>query len=286
MTDLPTAPLGGRYRLDSLLGEGTFAVVYRGTDLMDDSVRAVKVLKAVMGKTQRARFMNEARVMQAISHPNVLQVHDVQTGDEPFIVMDLATGGNLTQRVRDRGPLSPEAALWSTIQLLSGLATVHAAGIIHRDIKPDNILYDAKHRLLLTDFGIVRWVASVDMHLTRIGATMGTYGYAAPEQWNDATSVTPSSDLYAVASVLYFMLTGKTPPDLSRLAFDDPAWSTVPPIFLPVLFQATRKDPAARPSTPGSFVRILLGAVQILHGSVPRLPEVYDPDRYPEAKRA
>ena len=77
------------------------------------------------------------------------------------------------------------------------------------------------------------------------------------------------------------MLVGKAPPDLSRLTFEDPAWNAVPPIFLPILFQATRNDPAARPSTPASFVRILLGVYQILHGGALRLPEVYDPERYP-----
>src|SRR5690606_28193852 len=147
---------GGRFVLTGTLGTGASASVFRATDTLLGVERAIKVLHPQGGgaTSGRARLMGEARAMALIDHPHVLKIFDVGTdGDRAFVVMEIATGGNLATMVERDGPVAETVALKYGLQLLSGLAAAHAQGIVHRDVKPHNVLLDDRGVARLADFG-------------------------------------------------------------------------------------------------------------------------------------
>ena len=168
--------------------------------------------------TGRARFLTEARALQALKHPNVIHIVEVgDLGHTQYFVMEFAGGGTLESLAERLGGLRLRAALTTTAALLKGLEAVHAAGMVHRDVKPSNVLLTDDGRTKLVDFGLVRtWASDV----TQVGANLGTLLYSSPEQRYDARSVTPPSDLYSVAATLCMLLTGHRPPNLSMQALD------------------------------------------------------------------
>ncbi|RME21762.1 MAG: serine/threonine protein kinase, partial [Deltaproteobacteria bacterium] len=237
----------GRYRLRAVLGEGGMAIVYRAWDRRLEVDRAIKMLLPEMAARPRirARFEAEARTMARLSHPHIVPVHDVDVdGDRVYIVMELLTGGTLWDRVERWGPMPPQAAVDAVLPALSALAHAHAAGVVHRDVKPQNVLLSAQGVVRLTDFGIAR-IEDADTR-TRTAAVMGTWTYMPPEQRQSARDVDPRSDLYAVGAMLWALTHGREPPDLFAADLDPGLLADLPPPLAEVIRVATRYRPDDR----------------------------------------
>jgi hypothetical protein len=207
-------PLGSQYVLHDLLGRGAMGQVFRGSVRESGRPVAVKVLKPelVSDADVVARFFRERMILTSVDHPNVAKVLDlVVEGDMLGIVMELVDGQDLRHYLRARGTLAPAEAVGLACQLLRSLAAIHAAGIIHRDVKPENVLLSlapGAAALKLTDFG-VSWL-SYGSSLTKMSSLIGTPEYMAPEL-ADHDRATPAADLYSAGIVLYEMLAGRTP---------------------------------------------------------------------------
>lgn len=235
--------IGARYRLVEQIGVGGSARVFRVDDLLTGETRALKLMHRVH-ESQRRRLHREARVMRELDHPNVLRVHDVGEHEGlDYIVMDLASGGSLATRL-DQGPVAPPDALSWTLELLSALAAAHDVGIVHRDVKPCNVLLDDQERVLLADFGVAL-VSDATRH-TREGGALGSLNFMAPEQRLDARAVDGRADLYAVGATLYALLTGRNPADLFAAGPGSARLSGLSPLIASTILRATRYAPADR----------------------------------------
>jgi len=204
--------LAGRYEIDSVLGEGGMAKVFRGTDNVLGRTVAVKVLAPRFAKDNQfvARFRREAQAAAALNHPNVVSIYD--TGSENgihWIVMEYVDGRTLKDVIREEGPLLPERAVEIGQSICLALATAHDKGLVHRDIKPGNIMLTPPGETKVMDFGIARAIAGADT-LTQTAAVLGTAAYLSPEQ-AQGKPVDARSDIYAVGCVLFEMLTAHPP---------------------------------------------------------------------------
>ncbi|MFF9132463.1 protein kinase [Streptomyces sp. NPDC014806] len=198
--------LAGRYRLDGLIGSGGAADVHRGLDLRLERPVAVKVFRTGADADMEERFPNEALILARLQHPGLVTVYDAGRHDgRPFLVMELIDGPTLKRRIAE-GPLTPGATAALGARLARALAHAHEAGIVHRDVKPSNIILDASGRPRLTDFGISR-LLDATTH-TAPGALVGTAAYLAPEQVL-GRSVGPAADVYALGLVLLECLTAR-----------------------------------------------------------------------------
>ncbi|MBC8172004.1 MAG: protein kinase, partial [Anaerolineae bacterium] len=203
----------GQYELRELLGQGGMGAVYRAHQPTLNREVAIKLLK-VQPAGYLERFTREAQTAATLEHPHIVAVHDFghqMLPDESevyYIVMRLLTGGSLADRLQDGGRLTLAETLVLLTQLASALDYAHERGVIHRDIKPGNVMFDAQGSAYLVDFGIAR-LTNVDT-LTETGTAIGTPGFMAPEQWRGET-VTPAADQYALGVLVYRMLTGNMP---------------------------------------------------------------------------
>src|SRR6266566_3199621 len=208
--------LGDRYLLQNRIGSGGMATIYRARDLHMDRDVAVKVLREVYSTDPKfvTRFQREAKAASALQHPNIVQVYDYgQTGGNYFIVMELVEGTDLRRYLRSRGVLDIERAVIIAHDVALGLGAAHRRGIVHRDVKPQNILVGRDGSIKLTDFGIVSVYNDMNAErLTTSGMTLGTVQYFAPEQ-AQGEIVSPAADVYALGIVMYEMLTGRPPFD-------------------------------------------------------------------------
>ena len=219
-----------RYDVLEPLGSGGIATVYKGRDRATGVLRAIKVLdKNLSHRTEvLKRFENEAATMDRLSHPNIVPLHAVSLeGEQPFIVMDFIDGESLLDRVQGRG-LSAKAAAELMLPVLDALQTAHDNGIVHRDIKPHNILISRANHVFVTDFGIARCTDEADTSLTRTGMVMGTWAFMAPEQRADAKGVDHLADIYSVGATLFAAVTGETPKDLFAAELDPSLYKGVP----------------------------------------------------------
>jgi hypothetical protein len=202
----------GRYEIEHVIGSGGMGVVLRGFDTELNRPVAIKVMAPHLAHcgAARQRFAREARSAAAIVHEHVVAIHDVKTDDKaPYLVMQFIPGESLQHRVDRDGPLAPNEILRIGMQAAAGLAAAHEQGVIHRDVKPGNILLEnGVERALLTDFGLAR--AADDATLTRSGILAGTPHYMSPEQACGG-DVDARSDLFSLGAVLYFMATGHPP---------------------------------------------------------------------------
>jgi len=202
----------GRYEIERMIGSGGMGVVFKAIDSELNRPVAIKVLAPHLARNGSAkqRFGRESRAAAAVVHEHVVAIHNVESdGDTPFIVMQYVSGESLQARVARLGPLGTQQILRIGIQAASGLAAAHEQGIVHRDVKPANILLeDGVERVLLTDFGLARTVD--DASLTHTGVVAGTPHYMSPEQAN-GDRVDYRSDLFSLGSVLYFVATGHPP---------------------------------------------------------------------------
>lgn len=205
------------HRLESRVGGGGFADVYLGRHEFLARTSAVKLLRRSLAasETTRRRFQREAEVLAALGHPNVVRLIDygVLASGRPFLVTELVEGRTLRNRLDSGEPITPEMALEWSKQLARGLAALHALGVVHRDLKPTNVMVSAsKNELKILDLGIARWLEPGDRtRLTEAGRLLGTPKYSAPEQLLDPANAGPPADLYALGSILYEMLTGHAP---------------------------------------------------------------------------
>lgn len=202
----------GRYELEQLVGRGGMGLVFRAFDTDLQRVVAVKTLAVhlIPIGNARERFIREARACASLVHPHIVPVHDVITeGAVPAMVMQYIAGPTLERWLNDKGPMRWQEALRVSIQLTDALALAHENGLVHRDVKPGNVLLEAEGaRALLTDFGLVRTLD--DASLTHSGMLAGTPDYMSPEQAS-GKSVDARSDLFSLGSLLYAMLTGHPP---------------------------------------------------------------------------
>lgn len=253
----------GRYDIERLIGSGGMGIVLKGFDAELNRPVAIKVLAPHLARVgaARQRFAREARAAAAVVHEHVVAIHSVESGadsksESPFLVMQYVPGESLQARVSREGPLSVAEILRIGLQSASGLAAAHAQGLVHRDVKPANILLENDvERAFLTDFGLAR--ASDDASLTYTGMVAGTPHYMSPEQ-ADGQPVDHRSDLFSLGSVLYFMATGHPPfradrpmAVLKRTCHDPhrPAWhvnAEIPSVLSSIIDRLLEKKPSAR----------------------------------------
>jgi serine/threonine-protein kinase len=257
---VPGSVLEHRYRLDGLIASGGVGEVWRGTDLALQRVVAVKLLRPEYAQDEDclARFRVEGHHAALLSHPNIAQVYDCCEMAPPapgFLVMELVDGQPLA-RFLDEGPMEPADAMGIVAQAAEGLQAAHAAGVLHRDIKPGNLLVSRDGHVKITDFGLAQVAGSA--RLTRTGMLVGTPAYLAPERVAGGLA-TPAADLYALGVVAYECLTGQIPFDGDPLAVAlahmqqamPPLPRSVPVGVAALVADLTAKDPSARPPSAG-----------------------------------
>jgi eukaryotic-like serine/threonine-protein kinase len=274
--------LGGRYRLLHRIATGGMGTVWEAEDTLLHRRVAVKLLSEALSAdpTFVERFRREARAAAGLSHPNVAGVFDYgdgarQDGDEedgapfigvPFIVMELISGQTLAERLARNGPLDPAEAARIAADVARALQAAHDAAIVHRDVKPGNVMITARGDVKVMDFGIA--AAASEVPLTATGVALGTAAYLSPEQASGGP-VTPASDVYSLGCVLYELLTGRPPFDargpvamaaaharqeptpVRRVAPNVPGW------LAQACERALAKDPGHRPATAAAFAAML-----------------------------
>ncbi|MBN6053616.1 protein kinase [Nonomuraea sp. RK-328] len=270
--------LAGRYRLDTRIGAGGMGEVWRGEDIVLARTVAVKVL--LPGRMDDpgfvARFQGEARAMATINHSGVVDVYDYGvSGDTVYLVMKFVDGEPLDRLLARLGRIPPQAAMELIAQAAAALQAVHGQGIVHRDVKPGNLLVQRDGTLVLTDFGIAR--SDLANRLTDAGMVLGTAAYCAPEQAEGAP-VTPAVDIYALGVVAYECLAGQRPFDgdsavtiaLKHIREAPPPLpADIPPAVRALVECALSKDPARRFPTAKAMSET---ARQIANGQTPALP--------------
>jgi serine/threonine protein kinase len=251
--------LAGRYRLGDSIGRGGMGRVWRAHDEVLHRTVAVKELTAAQYVQEAdravllARTQTEARAAARINHPAVVTVHDVlEHDDRPWIVMELVDGPSLADAVKESGRILPREAARIGLWTLRALRAAHAAGVLHRDVKPGNVLLARDGRVLLTDFGIAQ--VEGDSTITRTGEIVGSVDYLAPERVR-GSAPGPASDLWALGATLFTAVEGKSPfrrtspiSTMQAVVEEEPGALTYGAALAPVIQALLRKDPDARPS--------------------------------------
>jgi eukaryotic-like serine/threonine-protein kinase len=264
--------LGDRYRLVERIGAGGMATIYRGVDERLERDVAVKVLHAHLADDEqvRARFRSEGRHAAALSHPHIVAVYDQGAGAVPFLVMERVDGPSLRDVLRAKGRLAPRAALAVLVPVCRGLARAHDAGVVHRDVKPENVLVTPEGVPKVADFGIAR--ALEGTNYTETGALVGSVHYLAPELVGGGQA-TPASDQYAVGVLAFELLTGRkalvgaTPMAVAlrhareRVPVPSAYVGDVPAALDAVVVRATEPDPERRFPSLAALASALVEAV-------------------------
>jgi eukaryotic-like serine/threonine-protein kinase len=235
-----------RYTVEKTLGKGGMATVELAQDTHLGRRVAVKRLFASLAGDQvfQERFFREARMAAALSHPNLVTVYDVGEEDElPYIVMEYVEGESLAELMAREGPLPPARAVDLLLQACAGLEHAHAAGLVHRDIKPQNLLVRTDGAVKIADFGIARTLQATQ--LTQVGTVLGTAAYLAPEQ-AAGERVTAAADIYSLGAVAYELVAGRTPYEFDSLVD---------------LATKQRKPPPPIPDLPAELERAVLRAL-------------------------
>jgi serine/threonine-protein kinase len=267
----PTVRIAERYSLRERIAVGGMGEVHLATDDRLGRLVAVKVLAAGFADSPDfvERFRREALTAAALSHPNIAQVYDYGVdGDSHFIVMEYAEGQDLAQVIRQHGRLTPGDAVRVAEQVCAALGAAHRAGVVHRDVKPGNVIIRPDGTVKVTDFGIARALGQAS--LTDTGTVMGTAAYVAPEQAR-GEATTPSSDLYSLGILLFQMLTGSVPFDgdtpvaIAMRHLDEPVplpssrVADLPANLDEVVVRATAKSPADRYADADAMAAALVG---------------------------
>ena len=259
MDNLIGKRLDGRYSIESLVGVGGMANVYRGTDLKTGNQIAVKVLKDEFLDNEELvrRFKNESKAISILSHPNIVKVYDVSVTDKlQYIVMEYVDGITLKEYLKQRGgALTWKETVHFATQILSALQHAHSKGIVHRDIKPQNVLIHADGHVKVSDFGIARMTNAFT--ISKGDTVVGSVHYSSPEQATGSV-VEATSDIYSTGVVLYEMLTGRvpfvgdTPVAVAMQHVQDPPppitdfAPETPPAVVAVVMKALEKNPKNR----------------------------------------
>jgi serine/threonine protein kinase/beta-lactam-binding protein with PASTA domain len=282
--------LDGRYRIGPRIARGGMAAVYEAHDVRLDRAVAVKIMHAGLGDATSgdeefaARFVREARSAARLSHPNVVQVYDqghedTANGPVLYIAMELVPGHTLRDTIAKEAPMSPERALAILDPVLSALASAHRNGVIHRDVKPENVLIADDGRIKVADFGLARAVSAETQHTATSGVLIGTVSYLAPELVVDGRA-DARADVYAVGVILYELLTGHKPHTgespiavaYKHVHEDVPAPSaevpTLPAYVDALVARATTRDRSLRPSDAGVLLHHVHRVTHALHEGV------------------
>ena len=266
---LPGTLLGSRYRILTLLGRGGMGEVYRAMDLTLGQSVALKFLPEEASRNQRLleRFHGEVRVARLVSHPNVCRVYDIgEVEGMPFISMEYVDGEDLASLLLRIGRLPGDKAVETARKLCAGLAAAHDRGVIHRDLKPQNIMMNKRGEVVIMDFGL----AAIAGELTGAEARNGTPAYMSPEQIKGA-AVTSRSDIYALGLVLYELFTGKRPFDAKtvqqlidlqeavHLTSMTSVAADIDPAVEKIIRRCLDPDPSRRPSTALNVLAALPG---------------------------
>ncbi len=269
----PGVTLGGRYRLDERIAGGGMGDVWRGTDEVLGRTVAVKILlPALLDEPGFAeRFRGEARTMATINHPGVVDVYDYGSDQQlAFLVMEYVEGDALSRTLSRVGRLTPARTMALVAQAADALQAAHANGIVHRDVKPGNLLVRPNGTLVLTDFGIAR--SALVGQLTVAGSVLGTASYISPEQASGAVA-TAASDVYALGVVAYQCLSGHrpfdgaTPIEIAMKHVRDhprPLPADIPPSVRAIVDRAMAKDPGARWPTAAALAAVARQAASSL----------------------
>jgi serine/threonine protein kinase len=264
----------GDYRLESELGEGGMGLVFRATRTSDGREVALKVLKLALANDLlfQHRFRQEARAAAEVHEPHLVPIIEASDADgRHYLAVDYVAGGSLTDRIADKGRLDGADVVRMVSEIGAGLDALHAAGIVHRDIKPQNILYALDGTAMLTDFGLAKGRAYTV--LTQPGQVMGTLDYLAPELIRGEPA-TPLTDVYALGCVAFESVAGKAPfadkslfqVGIAHLEEPPPDPSEDRPDLGPgvaaALLAALEKDPAARPQSAGAYAELLRAAFE------------------------
>ena len=275
----PGCVVAGRYELLDRIGQGAMGTVWRARDQVlarDVAVKEVRLPDLMPARDReilRERTLREARVSAKLSHPCVVTVHDViEADDTPWIVMELVIARSLERVLAEDGPLPPRRVAETGLMLLGALASAHAAGIVHRDVKPGNVLLTRDGRAVLTDFGIA--AVDGDPALTQTGMVVGTPGFCAPERIR-GVAASPASDLWSLGATLYAAVEGRGPFDghgspmavLASIVHSDPPPARLAGPLEAVIEALMSKDPAQRPDAARSG-RLLTDAAAAL-GAAP-----------------
>lgn len=280
----------GPYELRSVLGTGGMGEVYRAFDTVRGRMVALKLLRADLAADPQyqERFRRESQIAARLQEPHVIPVHDFGAiGGVLFIDMRLVDGGSLRDMLQARGPLAPADAVAIVAQVASALDAAHADGLVHRDVKPENVLINADGFAYLVDFGIAR--GGGDPSLTGAGLPIGSYLYMAPERFN-GDWVGPATDVYSLACLLYECLTGRTPFDfpepaavMSAHLFSAPPRPSimrrgVSRAFDGVIAKGMAKQPAARFVSAGELARSAAAVVSPPSGTRPFATDYPNPE--------
>ncbi|MFC7330348.1 Stk1 family PASTA domain-containing Ser/Thr kinase [Marinactinospora rubrisoli] len=280
------ATLDQRYYVESRLAGGGMATVYVAHDLRLDRRVALKVMHPSLAQDPQfvRRFINEAHAVAKLSHPNVVQVYDQGTDQgHVYLAMEYVPGRALRDLLNLRGRLAPHDALRIMAPVLAGLGAAHQAGMVHRDVKPENVLLTRDGQVKVVDFGLARVVEAAQEGLTKTGTLMGTAAYLAPEQIAQSVS-DARTDVYACGIMLYELLTGAQPhtgDSAIAVAYqhvnqDVPPPSRtvegIPPEVDALVARATERDPRYRPADAGRFLAAVLDVYPNLAGAGPHPP--------------
>ncbi|MGQ0625848.1 MAG: serine/threonine-protein kinase [Sporichthyaceae bacterium] len=276
----PESRFADRYRLTETLGRGGMGEVWKAYDERLNRWCAIKLLRQMQDGATAERFSREARTLASLRHPGVVDVYDYGVAaDRPYLVMELLPGPSLAQLLREQGPLPIETVRRYGAQAADALQAVHDAGVIHRDIKPGNLVVDSSGSIRLVDFGIALG-SSTDNPLTELGAIIGSASYLAPEQATGGRA-DARSDLYALGCLLMTLLTGKPPFDddapveiLGRHLNEAPVRPSdrraqIPADLDQLVMDLLAKSPAQRPASAAEVAYRLSGGTRPRPGPVP-----------------
>ncbi len=287
--------LNGRYRLVAQQGSGGMAVIYKAIDLALGRTVAVKILRPSLTNDPEflKRFRQEARNVANLSHPNIVTVHDVgQDGNTHYIVMEYIDGEDLKRLIRASAPFSIDRALSITIKICAGVGYAHRAGLVHADVKPQNVLVTESDNVKVTDFGIAQALTATKPR-ERQRVVWGSPHYFSPEQ-AQGEAPTPASDVYAIGIVMFEMLTGRLPfvgTDQQELAMahireTPPNPSDLNPnvsVHLDrILQKVLSKEPASRYRTADQLGRILISYRRQGQVTTDQVPEVTQNEPQPD----
>ena len=289
--------LGGRYELDGVVGRGGMAEVYRARDIRLDRIVAVKTLREDLARDQtfQARFRREAQSAASLNHPSIVAVYD--TGEDmigptpvPYIVMEYVDGRTLRDLLRDDRRLLPERALEITDGVLRALDYSHRNGIVHRDIKPGNVMLTRAGDVKVMDFGIARAVSDAQATMTQTAQVIGTAQYLSPEQAR-GERVDARSDLYSTGCLLYELLTGRPPftgDSPVAIAYQHVRENPIPPSRVDpeippwadsIVLKAMAKDPGDRYQSAGEMRNDIQRALQGMPVAAPTRMDAYQGTR-------
>jgi predicted Ser/Thr protein kinase len=291
------------YRILEKIGEGGMGVVYRAHDARLNREVAIKVLRLDPSRKLppekvreiQARFYKEAQAAARLNHPSIVAIHQVgHSGGQPYIVMEYLRGKSLLEKMDE--PLPIREVMRIAIQICEALDYAHSQGVIHRDVKPDNIVIMEDGRVKIADFGIAR-IEDADVGLTRAGVLLGSPAYCSPEQLRDFSNVDGRADLFSLGVILYQWLTGRLPfegnssPEIiTRILTQEPkpprsVNPEIPPSLEALIIRALAKDPSERIGSAREFRAGLERVLRIMEGVTPEALERTAPMELPKVSR-